>query len=546
MKYYLTTPLYYVNSRPHIGHSYTNIAADALARFNRLIGNEVKFLTGTDEHGQKIDKAAQAAGMAPQEFTDKISQTFSDLWKLLNISNDDFIRTTEERHKKTVRYVWEKLKDKKINGENILYSHTYDGWYCVSCETFITEGLLDPNNPGLCPDCKKPVEQMKEDTYFFRMSAYQERLTQDIRQGKFKILPETRRNEVLGFLEHNKLTDLSVSRPKNRLAWGIPIPFDPDHVTYVWFDALINYVSAVGYGSDDAQMKKWWPADVHIIGKDIIRHHAVIWPILLYALELELPKMIFAHGWWVTGGEKMSKSKGNAVDPIEIVKTYGVDPYRYFLLSEAPFGSDGTFSEEALTSRFNTDLANDLGNLLHRTLTMCEKYFDGNIPRDNPFLDRFSAFSGQEYPEKEKLIQLGDNEIVARSYALRIAMNDRSRRLPGYFEKLDFSNAISDIWQLISEANKYIELTAPWKLAKQENKDELALVILSLLEVLRFIAEVVGPFIPETGEAIRRQLGIKKPITESPFCDDVWGYFKAGGKIEKGTPLFPRIEAKKE
>ena len=518
MKYYLTTPLYYVNSKPHIGHSYTNIASDALARYHRLMGHQVKFLTGTDEHGQKIDKAAQAAGMAPQEFTDKISKTFSDLWKVLNISDDDFIRTTEERHKKTVQYVWNQLKDKKIGDQNILYSCTYDGWYCVSCETFITEGLLDPNNPGLCPDCKKPIEQMKEDTYFFRMSAYQNRLIGDIKQGKFKILPETRRNEVLGFLEHNKLMDLSVSRPKSRLAWGIPIPFDPEHVTYVWFDALINYVSAVGFGSDEAQMKKWWPADVHIIGKDIIRHHAVIWPTLLYALDLELPKLIFAHGWWVQGGEKMSKSRGNAVAPVEIVNTYGVDPYRYFLLSETPFGQDGTFSEEALISRFNTALANDLGNLVSRSLTMCEKYFEGNIP-----------------------VGVSDNcQNILREMSVLLPS-----KISPLMNQLVFSEALAEIWSLISHANKFIEEQAPWKLAKEGKTKELQESLVSLLEVLKVVSQAVSPFMPTAGQKIWEQLGLSGAPNEFPF-DCKWGFFKKGGKIAKGTPLFPRIDAKKE
>ncbi len=518
MKFYLTTPLYYVNSKPHIGHAYTNIASDALARFYRTNGYDVKFLTGTDEHGQKIDKAAQAAGMAPQAFTDNISGTFRDLWKTLNISYDDFIRTTEERHKKAVRHVWEQLKDKKINGENLLYSHTYDGWYCVSCETFLTEGMLDPANPGVCPDCKRPIEKMKEDTYFFRMSVFQDRLITDIKEGRLKILPDTRRNEVLGFLEHNKLTDLSVSRPKNRLEWGIPVPFDENHVTYVWFDALINYISAVGYGADPGLLKKWWPADVHIIGKDIIRHHAVIWPTLLYALELELPRMIFAHGWWVQGGQKMSKSLGNVTDPVEIVKTYGVDPFRYFLLSETPFGQDGTFSEEALISRFNTALANDLGNLVSRSLTMCEKFFEGNIPLN---------VSGRC---KNILKDTADNLPA---------------KLSEHMSRLAFSEAMAEVWSLISHANRFIEEKAPWKLAKEGKTAELEEAIVSLLETLRVVSQAVWPFMPGTGEAVWTQLGIAEPITRAPLKDKTWNFFEKGGKIAKTPPLFPRIEVAK-
>ena len=372
-KYYLTTPLYYVNSKPHIGHSYTNIAADTLARYQRLSGKDVLFLTGTDEHGQKVDKAATQAGLTPQEFTDKISESFKDLWKTLNISYDDFIRTTETRHIQTVQEVW-----KRLHAKNEIYKATYSGLYCTPCENFWLESqVLKESGEPLCPDCKRPVEKIEEDNYFLKLSTYQNWLIDYIKTHENFILPDSRRNEVLGFLENNVLQDLCISRPKNRLAWGIVSPISDAHVTYVWFDALINYISAVGFGQNDTNFKKWWPADVHIIGKDILRHHAVYWPILLKALsdekqEVLLPKMIFAHGWWVQGGEKMSKSRGNVVDPVEVVKQFGVDPYRYFLLREAPFGFDGTFSEEALILRFNHDLANDLGNLLHRSLTMCE------------------------------------------------------------------------------------------------------------------------------------------------------------------------------
>ncbi len=499
-KFFLTTPLYYVNAKPHIGHAYTEIAADVLARYHRAAGNDVLFLTGTDEHGQKISRAAQAAGMEPQAFTDSISETFKELWKTLNISYDDFIRTTETRHKEAVAKAWDKVKSSKVKVDgkdvDVLYMSTYDGFYCVSCETFITEGLLAGDSH--CPDCKRPLEKMKEDTYFFRMSAYQTRLIEDIKGGKLKVLPESRRNEVLGFLEHNVLSDLSVSRPKARLEWGIPIPFDPDHVTYVWFDALINYISACGYGKKNDSFAKWWPANVHIIGKDIIRHHAVIWPSLLYALDLPLPEMVFAHGWWVQGGEKMSKSLGNVTDPTEIVKKYGVDSFRYFLLRETPFGQDGAFSEEALTVRTNADLANGLGNLLSRTLTMCEKYFEGKVP------------SG-----------------TAVAQYLAEAPGEMAKKVDETMGRLAFSEALEAIWVVVNKANEYIEKKAPWVLAKQGHTQELELVIFSLIQTLHVLAKAIAPFMPVTSENMLTQLGID-------------------GKIAKGSSLFPRIETEKK
>lgn len=517
MKYYLTSPIYYVNSKPHIGHSYTNIAGDALARFERLSGKDVKFLTGTDEHGQKIDKAAQAAGLSPQEFTDKISLTFRDLWKSLNISYDDFIRTTEERHKEAVKKVWLDL-----NARGQIYAATYSGWYCTPCETFWTEGqIVSEKGVKSCPDCKRGIEYLEEENYFFKLSQYQEWLKAYILEHDRFIMPQTRRNEVLGFLDSQKLQDLCISRPKNRLAWGIQSPISENHVTYVWFDALINYIAGCGYGDPKkaGEFKKWWPADVHLIGKDILRHHAVYWSCMLHGLGLEPPKMIFAHGWWVIGGEKMSKSRGNAVDPIEIVKTYGIDPYRYFLLSETTFGEDGTFSEEALIDRFNHNLANDLGNLLHRSLTMCEKYFGGEIPGgvSNRCKNVLSASAGA-LPE----------------------------RMVPLMERLAFSDALSEIWTLINQANKFIEEKAPWKLSKEGHTEELQAVIVSLLESLKVIAQAVWPFMPHTGEAIWAQLGIQGSIENGAFKENNWGFFENGGRIAKGAPLFPRIEVKKE
>lgn len=526
-KYYLTTPLYYVNSRPHIGHSYTNIAADTIARFKRLEGFQVLFLTGTDEHGQKIDKAAQDAGMAPKEYVDKISETFKDLWKVLNITYDDFIRTTEDRHVQAVQTVW-----RELNNRDVIYQSVYSGYYCTPDETFWTDRQVTlENGKVLCPDCKRPVDKIEEDNYFFKISMYQSWLIETIKKDELKILPVTRKNEVLGFLENNVLQDLCISRPKNRLAWGIQSPLSENHVTYVWFDALINYISAVGYGVNIEKFEKWWPADVHLIGKDILRHHAVYWPILLHALGAKLPKMVFAHGWWVQGGEKMSKSRGNVVDPVDIVKRFGVDPYRYFLLSEAPFGQDGVFSEEALTDRFNRALANDLGNLLHRTLTMCEKYFEGMIPEVD-----FTS------PDKAASTE----PVYAEMRQIRDAANALPGKMSQAMSVLEFDRTLDEIWRLISLSNKYIENAAPWTLAKQEKHEELRTAIATLLETLKIIAQAVWPFMPATGEAILVQLGISQEITKIPFKDNGWGYFKKGSRVKKGAPLFPRIEVEKK
>jgi len=509
-KFYITTPIYYVNDVPHIGHAYTTIAADVVARYKRLEGVEVFFLTGTDEHGQKVQQAANDSGVSPQEHVDKLHQRFKELWVRLNISNTEFIRTTEERHKKLVRDILQEL-----HSRDEIYRDSYEGWYCTPCERFWTEKDLAEGN---CPECRRKVDKIKEHNYFFRMGKYQQWLIDRIKNDPHFILPASRKNEVLGFLE-KPLGDLCISRPKSRLAWGIPLPFDEDYVTYVWFDALINYISIHG-SLDDIRASGFWPADHNMVGKDILTTHAVYWSTMLKAIGLEPPKNIFAHGWWTVNGQKMSKSLQNVVEPNQLIDQFGVDVIRYFLLREVPFGQDGDFSHKALIGRLNSDLANNLGNLLNRTVNMMEKYFAGVVPTP--------ATNGPE----DKALTEKSGEVIAE---VRILYNE-----------LAYNKILQKIWELVDTTNQYIVKTGPWNLAKtDEGKEQLKTVMYNCAESLRVLGILLNPFMPQSTESMMKQLGVETPIEEQGMSSiNDWGGLKPGSQMQKAKQLFPRIEDK--
>lgn len=520
-KFYITTPIYYVNDVPHIGHAYTTIIADTLARYHRLLGDPVFFLTGTDEHGQKVEKAAQERGLKPKAHADSMVPNFQNLWKKLDITNDAFIRTTDKEHILVVQELLQALHDK---GE--IERRSYEGWYCTPDERFWTEKEIAE---GKCPDCGRPVERISENNYFFLMSKYQERLIKHIEDNPTYIQPDSRRNEVLGFLRTQKLGDLCISRPKARLSWGIELPFDRDFVTYVWFDALVNYFSATRYlspaadGSADPSVREkyWWPAEHHLVGKDILTTHSVYWSTMLMALGQPLPKNIFAHGWWTLGGKKMSKSLGNVIDPNEIADTYGADAFRYFLLREVPFGLDGDFSTETFITRFNTELANDLGNLLSRVLTMIGKYFENKIPT----------------PAQEQPADLELREIAVA--------------VPGKIAEdlatLTFTKYLHDSWSLVTRANRYVEENAPWALAKNKDFERLGTVLYNLSESLRLIGLYLYPVMPSTSQKIWDAIGLQKQINACCMQDEqAWGILKAGTTVKPGAQLFPRIDTKNQ
>ena len=509
-KFYVTTPIYYVNDKPHIGHAYTTILADVLSRYHRLLDVPTYFLTGTDEHGQKVQKAAAAAGITPQEQADNTVVRFQQLWKKLKITNDDFIRTTEERHKKVVQAILQDLFDR-----DEIYRAEYDGWYCVPDERFFMEkDLVD----GKCPECHRPVEKIKEANYFFRMSKYQDWLIQYIDEHPKFIQPDFRRNETLGFLR-KPLNDLCISRPKSRLNWGIELPFDNDYVCYVWFDALVNYISAVGYLSDDLKFGKWWPASYHLIGKDILTTHTVYWPTMLKAMGVELPETVFAHGWWLVGENKMSKSLGNVINPMEMIEKYGVDAFRYFVMAEMTLGQDASFTEDAFVRRYNADLANDLGNLLSRVLNMTVRYCDSKIP------------------EPPANVLEGPDERILWE-AVQIAVQGMEKAV----DEMRISEGLGQVITAVRGINRYLEIKQPWTLAKREDKAPLRATLYTAAESLRVVASLLFPVMPEKMTELRQALGLKTAKPNQAQLRE-WGILTAGTLIAEVSGLFPRIVA---
>ena len=508
-KFYITTPIYYPSDNLHIGHTYTTVAADTLKRFKKAQGYDTYFLTGTDEHGQKIKEMAEKNNTSPKEYVDEIVDNIKRLWDELDIDYDKFVRTTDKEHAIVVQKVFKKLYD-----QGDIYKSEYEGKYCVPCESFWSEAQLED---GMCPDCARPVEVAKEESYFFRLSKYRDRIEKLYKEEETFLEPESRKNEMLKNFINEGLEDISISR--TTLDWGIEVPFDKEHVVYVWVDALLCYISGLGYDSDNDELyNKYWPADVHLVGKEIVRFHTIIWPAVLMALDLPLPKKVFGHGWILFENDKMSKSKGNVIYPEPLIDLYGIDAFKYFLMREFSFGQDGSFSKEKFIQRLNSDLANDLGNLVSRTTTMVEKYNDGILPEVN-------------------IVEDVDKELEEVAVGVKA-------KVEKHMDKLNFSRALEEIWVLIRRTNKYIDETTPWVLANEEKSDRLDSVLYNLVESIRVIASLINPFMETTSKKILEQIGYNKDVLWDE--SDKWGLIKPGTKVAKGDALFPRLDVEKE